>query len=574
MSNDVDTSSEQDSPAAPVYAARVRSNRRISPVWIVPLAALVIGAWTLVQSYLSQGPQVRVEFATAEGLVAGETRVKTLDVEIGLVERVELADDFASVTAVVRLDPKAAELLTEDAQFWVVRPQIGSQGISGLSTILSGAYIQLSSGTGKTGVRDFRGLDVMPITPPSTPGLPLTLIADTAGSVNVGSPILYNGYRVGRIEEIALDTDNGQTRYAAFIDAPYDDLVTSSTRFWNASGVAVSVDVGGFDLRTESLEALLTGGVAFGVPEGYSRGQPVQDDALFLLYDDIGDLTDNPHVNATEYVLLFESSIRGLKEGAPVDYRGLRVGTVLSVGAQPWQSLWNSPDNQSAHTSAEGGANALPVVIHLEPGWLGDDTIDAAEGFSQALNQAVADGLRASLAIGNLLTGNLYVSLDFTDDVPPGEITRIDGELHLPTVASGLDAIEEKVAGFLSKLQQLPIEDTLTNASSALAAVESTFSDSQQTLTALTKILESPGTKELPDSMVATLTDARNLLQSFGSDAALQGELLTTLQQFKQVLADADSVLQTYEKQPNAFVFPSKQPIDPTPAAGRTGVSP
>jgi len=553
----------------PVYVARVRSNRRISPVWIVPLAALVIGAWTLVQSYLSQGPEIRIQFATAEGLVAGETRVKTLDVEIGVVERVELANDFESITAVVRLDPKASSLLTEDAQFWVVRPQVGSQGISGLSTILSGSYIQLSAGTGKSGARRFRGLDVMPVTAPSTPGLSLTLIADSAGSVNIGSPILYNGYRVGRIEDIALDTDNGQTRYSAFIDAPYDDLVTSTTRFWNASGISVSVDVGGFDLRTESLEALLTGGVTFGVPEGYSRGQSVQNEALFLLYEDIGDLTDNPHVNATEYVLMFESSIRGLKEGAPVDYRGLRVGTVLSVGSQPWQSLWSAPLDPEAALLAGEGANSLPVVIHIEPGWLGDDTVEAAEGFSAALTQAVDDGLRGSLAIGNLLTGSLYVSLDFVEDAPSASITRIDGELHLPTVSSGLDAIEEKVASFLSKLQQLPIEDTLNNASSALAAAKGTFADSQDTLAALTQILESSGTNELPDSMVATLEDARDVLRSFGGEASLQGELLTTLQQFKQVLTDADSVLQTYEKKPNAFVFPSKQSIDPEPAAGQ-----
>lgn len=558
------------------YVASVRSNRRMSPVWIVPIAALLIGAWTLVQSYISQGPQVRVQFATAEGLVAGETTVKTLDVEIGVVERVELADDFSSITALIRLDPKASELLTEDAQFWVVRPQVGSQGISGLSTILSGAYIQLSPGEGKSGVRKYRGLDSQPVTAPSTPGLPLELIADTAGSVNVGSPILYNGYRVGRIEGISLDSENGQTHYTAFIDAPYDDLVTTTTRFWNASGVSVSVDVGGFDLRTESLEAMLTGGVAFGVPEGYSRGQPVQDNQPFLLYDDIGDLTENPHVNAKEYVLMFDSSIRGLSEGAPVDYHGLRVGTVLSVGSQSWESLWSASNSDTANSNpANSGkvANALPVIVHLEPGWLGDDTFAASEGFSAALNEAVENGLRASLAIGNLLTGNLYVSLDFHDDAPPASIARVDGELHMPTVASGLDELEEKVAGFLGKLQQLPIEDTLNNASSALAEARGTFADSRSTLSALTTILESPGTNDLPESLVATLTDAQSVLQSFGSEASLQGELVETLRQLKQVLADADSVLQTYEKKPNAFVFPIRQTRDPVPDAGVSGDS-
>ena len=568
MTDNQDNSFQQ--PQEPVHVARVRSNRRVSPVWIVPIAALLIGGWTLVQSYISQGPQVRVQFATAEGLVAGETRVKTLEVEIGVVERVELADDFASITALVRLDPEATQLLTDDAQFWVVRPQIGSQGISGLSTILSGAYIQLSPGVGKTGSREFRGLDVMPVTPPSTPGLRLELIADSAGSVNVGSPILHKSYRVGRIEEISLDRDNGQTRYLAFIDAPYDELVTTTTRFWNASGVSVSIDAEGFDLRTESLEALLTGGVAFGVPEGSRRGQPVQDKQLFFLYDDIAELTKNPHVNATEYVLMFQSSIRGLSEGAPVDYRGLRVGTVLSVGSQPWESLWIAG---GAGSESNGAANALPVIVHLEPGWLGDDTLAASQGFSAALNQAVEDGLRGSLAIGNLLTGNLYVSLDFHDDAEPASITRVDGELHMPTVASGLDALEDKVAGFLGKLQQLPIEDTLNNASSALAEARGTFTESRSTLAALTKILESPATNELPDELVATLTDVQSVLASFGGEASLQGELVETLRQLKLVLTDADSVLQVYARQPNAVVFPVKQTPDPIPGAGVSGVS-
>ena len=172
------------------------------------------------------------------------------------------------------------------------------------------------------------------------------------------------------------------------------------------------------------------------------------------------------------------------------------------------------------------------------------------------------------LSIGNLLTGNLYVSLDFANDAEPAEIARIDGELHLPTVASGFDAIEEKVAGFLGKLQGLPIEDTLNNASAALGAARGTLADSRETLAALTNLLESPGTNELPDSLVATLNDARSVLQSFSGDANLQGELVQTLRQLKQVLADADSVLQTYEKQPNAFVFPSRQTPDIVPRAG------
>ncbi len=558
MTDRNDPNIDSPNPAAdPEHTANVRGASRWSPVWIVPIAAIVIGLWTLVQHYLSQGPEIRVTFATAEGLVAGETKVKTLDVDIGVVEAVQLADDFESVRVRIKLEPQTAPLLTENAQFWVVRPHIGTQGISGLSTILSGAYIQLSPGDGAPGRRDFRGLDEMPLTPPSTPGLQLQLLADNASSINVGSPLLYNGYQVGRIEDVSLDSDNGQTHYTAFIESPYDSLVRSTTRFWNASGVAVSVDVGGFNVRTESLEALLTGGVTFGIPEGLSRGLPVNDGQTFYLYDDIGDLTENPHVNAAEYTLLFDSSIRGLEVGAPVDFRGMRVGTVLSVGLQEWDALWD-----------EDRGTAMPVIVHIEPGWLGEDTAAAADAFAQSLNAAVQSGLRASLAIGNLLTGQLYVSLDFHEDVTADEVRNIEGALHLPTVASGLDQIEASVANFLSKLQQLPLEETLDNASTAMSQASQTMTTSRKTLNALTDLLQSDDINQLPASVTAALTDAQSVLRSFGPDAALQAELLESLQQLKTVLNDADAVIQTYERQPNAFVFPSKQPVDPQPQRG------
>ena len=551
--DDTSTTPAQDRPDNP-QAAHVKPASAWSPVWIIPIAALVIGVWTMVQHYLSQGPEISVIFATAEGIVPGETKVKTLDVNIGVVEAVELAEDFESVRVRIKLEPQTTPLLTDDAQFWVVRPHIGTQGISGLSTILSGAYIQLSPGGGSPGSRSFRGLDEVPLTPPSTPGLQLQLLADNASSINVGSPLLYNGYRVGRVEDVSLDSDNGQTHYSVFIESPYDSLVRSTTRFWNASGIALSVDVGGFNVRTESFEALLTGGVTFGIPEGSGRGLPVNDGHTFYLYNDIGDLTENPHVNAVEYVLLFDSSIRGLEVGAPVDFRGMRVGTVLNVGLQEWDALWD----------ADRGT-AMPVIIHIEPGWLGEDTSGAADAFAAALNQAVTDGLRASLAIGNLITGSMYVALDFHDDVPAAEVTNVEGALRLPTVASGLDQIEASVAKFLSKLQQLPLEDTLENASSAMAEASRTLKDSRQTLASLDSMLTSEDVNRLPESVVATLSEARDMLQSFGPDAQLQRELVQSLDQLKEVLNDADAVIRTYERQPNAFVFPSKQPLDPQP---------
>lgn len=538
--------------------AEVREPRRFSAVWIVPIVALLIGVWTLVQNYLSQGPQVYITFATAEGLVAGETQVKTLDVQIGVVENVELADDFTSVTALVRLRPKAASLLTDDAKFWVVRPRVGSQGISGLSTILSGAYIQLAPGAGVAGKRRYRGLDEMPLTPPSTPGLQVQLLADSAASLSSGSPVLYNGYRVGRIEESALDPGTGQSRYTAFIDAPYDGLVNTATRFWNASGIAMSVAADGFNVRTQSLETLLTGGVTFGTPESARSGQPVQDGALFFLFDDEASLNDNPYLHATSFLLQFDSSIRGLEVGAAVEYRGMRVGTVMDVGLQDvqWDALWN-----------DSSSKQIPVLVDIEPGWLGEDSAVAAQAFTDSLEAAVDQGLRASLAMGNLLTGGLYVSLDFYTDAEPATLIQHDGMQELPTIASGLDQIEHKVAKFLSKLQSLPLDETLSITNSALKETEATVVEAKAAMSAVTNLLASPEVSALSPELVATLTQAQTVLASFGPQAALQEQVVGSLRRLNQVITNANDVLDTYDEKPNAFIFPSKKPADVVPSA-------
>ena len=532
----------------------IKPLNRLSAVWIIPIVALLIAAWTLVQNIRSQGPEVRIRFASAAGLKAGETQVRLLDVEIGRVEEVRLGENYDEVIAVVRLSPETTDLLTEDAQFWVVRPRIGSQGISGLSTLLSGAYIELAPGNGAPGRRQYRGLDDMPLTPPSTPGLQFRLLSNGSVSVNVGSPVLYNGYEVGRVESIELD-ETGKTILTAFVDAPYDDLITTATRFWNASGVAVDMDGQGFSLRTESLESLLTGGVAFSFPDGGGFGKKVQNGVLFRLYDNNAEAMKNPHLYGEEYVLLFESSVRGLLPNAPVEYRGLRVGTVTQVGpedADP-QELWKHQDS------------AVPVLINLEPGWLGEDSEEGAEALSSELNDAIGRGLRGSLTIGNLLTGSLFVSLDFYETAEEETPAERDGVPVLPTRSTGLSQIEDKVVALLNKLQGLPLEDTLTAATGALQNMEASLADAGSTLSTVDELLKQEGTQELPDNLVATLQEVQALLRSLSDDAPLRQQLESTLRKLEQTLGGANALLETYETKPNAFIFGEETGADPVP---------
>ncbi|MBW2536896.1 MAG: MCE family protein [Deltaproteobacteria bacterium] len=330
--------------------------RRVSSIWLVPIVALVIGIWMVVHTLLSRGPEIRIVFASGAGLEADKTKIKYRDVGVGLVESVGLAEDLESVVVTAQLDKAAASLLRDDTQFWVVRPRVGPGSVSGLGTLLSGGYIQLAPGTGDEGRRDFGGLETPPVTPAGTPGLKLTLTSDRAGSVSTGDPILYKSYRVGRIESADFDVSSQTMHYAAFIEAPYDDLVNSATRFWNASGISLRLGADGIELETASLESLLIGGVAFGVPEGVTPGNPVAAGETFDLYPNLPSVNERPYRHGLQYVVRFPQSVRGLQPGAPVEWRGIQMGRVERLMLK-----------EMAAMDIRGEGRPIAVLVRLEP---------------------------------------------------------------------------------------------------------------------------------------------------------------------------------------------------------------
>ena len=275
----------------------IDKGKRFSVIWIIPIVALVIGLSMVVQTKLSEGPTITISFDSAEGLEAGKTKVEFLNVVMGLVTDITLNPGFDGVLVTLELDPKAKTMLREDTRFWVVRARVGEGSISGLGTILSGAYIEISPGEGEQGRRDFIGLESPPLTALGAPGVKLTLYTDQAGSVSTGDSILYNGYKVGRVEGMVFDSEKVQIRYDVFIDAPYDKLVTSTVRFWNTSGINFKASAEGLDVRTGSLKTILLGGVAFGVPDGLTAGEPVENGAEYKLYKNLSDMEKQPHLN-------------------------------------------------------------------------------------------------------------------------------------------------------------------------------------------------------------------------------------------------------------------------------------
>ena len=284
-------------------APLVSRRRRFSAIWILPLVTLIIGVSMVVHTFMTEGPTITLDFETADGLEQGKTKVRLLNVDVGVVDSVTFKEDMSGVVATVKLEQKTRSLLREDTRFWVVRARVGARGISGLGTLLAGTYIEMAPGTGEVGRREFVGLEEPPLTPIDAPGLRLALYSDRAGSISTGDVVLYRGYSVGRVEAMSFDTDRQEVRYDIFVDAPFHELVDSSTRFWDTSGVKVKASADGVEVHTGSIDTILLGGVAFESPEELPPGNPVENGRKYKLYESYDDILKHPFRHRNYYVV-------------------------------------------------------------------------------------------------------------------------------------------------------------------------------------------------------------------------------------------------------------------------------
>jgi paraquat-inducible protein B len=494
----------------PPVAAIVRPKKHhFSPVWIIPVVAALFGLFLVWKYYSERGPEVTVRFETAEGIVAGKTPVLCRSVNIGTVDNVQLTDKL-KVKVTMQMTSDAEKLLVQDTQIWVVRPRYGASGISGLSTIVSGNYIELEPGLSKKSRSEFIGLEQPPVTPKGVPGLHIKLIAEEAGGIDPGSPITYKGLGVGKIEKRTFLPATGQVEFDAFIEGDYGRLVRQGSKFWNISGVDLEVGANGVKLRTGTLEALLLGGVTFSEPAADEKSVPVADGTVFTLFDSFEDTQKFMMRNPLPYLLLFTESVRGLNPEAPVEFRGIRIGTVEGVS---FKYLPNEPERR------------VPVLIKIDPELITElsDGWDASGAF---IAKNVEKGLRASLKSGNLLTGQMFIDLDYQKDAKPAEVRDYAGYKILPTApAGGLAQIQEQASALLAKLQALPLEKTVNNASDALASIKSAADDLKKTAS------------------------------GFNDNSPLYHDLSETLRQLDETLRSLRGLTNTLERKPNSIIF-------------------
>ncbi len=473
-------------------------------------------------------------------MVPGKTEVQRRSVNIGVVETVRLSDDLESVVMGLRIDSDAADLLRDDTQFWVVRPRVGGAGISGLGTIVSGAYIEIDPGSSNQPRTRFVGLEQPPVTPQGVPGLRLQLVAGEAGSLAAGASVVYKGITVGKIEGRTFVPEQDQVIFDLFIDERYEGLVTSDSRFWNTSGVDLELSANGFHVRTGSLEALISGGVEFDTPRLDSAAKPVVDGTVFNLYESRRSVEEVVLKQRLSYLLMFSDSVRGLSENAPVEFRGIRVGTVTGI---------------SFEYAPADPLRRVPVLIRIDPAAMGDAPVMTTDQGVELIERRVEQGLRATLKTGSLLTGQLFIDLKLDADSPPAEVGMVGKYRTLPTVSSGLGRLEDKLVLVLEKINNLPVEDTLDGATQALAEIQAAAKTLKDATGEVEALLASEGIQNLPARIDAAMSELNKTMAGFQPDSILYRDLTAATADLSDSLRSIRVLADTIERKPNSVIF-------------------
>lgn len=536
--------------------ATVIKARSFSPVWLLPIFALILAVWMVGRELMSHGPLISVEFQSAEGIEAGKTKIKSRSVEIGVVEDVKLSEDFDHAVIYARVEKDFEALLRKDSQIWIVKPRIDNNGISGMGTLLSGAYLNLLPGKDADYSKEFIGLEVPPLIPETSEGLRILLASDNANGVGIGNPVNYKGFRVGKIETAAFNEKTRRFEYQVFVEKEYADLVCTSTRFWNESGIRFDLGAEGVSIQTGSLESMISGGVSFDVPEGVGPGNPCEHGQEYELFESYQDMIDQPYLHFAEYILLFDTSVRGLRKGASVEYRGIQVGSVVNV----------SMDYLPEDAAYQAQSNPVPVLIRVDPGrFRYGDNPEAVEITRKLMYERVEMGMRAMLSTGSLITGGMYVAVDYFEDAEPAIIGKLGEYETIPTISTGIAQIERQVTDLLEKLNALRLKKTVEELEETLVSTRSFVESAKTTFAKLDVILEDEDTQELTGSVNEATLELQKVLEGFSPDSGFYRTLNEALDEIQKASENIEKYTNTLNSKPNSLIFSGSQSPDPEP---------
>ncbi len=526
-------------------AARVETRSGISIVWLIPLVALLVGAWLAYKAWSETGPTITISFKTADGLEAGKTKIKYKNVEIGQIQSIELSDDLSQVIVTAELVRNAKHYLTEGTRFWVVRARIAAGEVSGLSTLLSGAYIGIDPGREGDEARHFVGLETPPALTDNAPGSHFLLRADNLGSLDVGSPVYYRMIKVGQVISYRFAADDQSVEMDLFIHSPHDRQVNSSTRFWNASGLEMSLDANGVHVSTESLVTVMMGGIAFETPKKLGEAEPVVKDYEFALFKTREASLKESHALQIEYVLHFSGSVRGLSLGAPVEFRGIKVGEVTDISME-----FNAVSNDIM----------IPVTIGFIPESMVFKGVPSQMEFIRShhktiMNDFVKRGMRAQLKTGNYMTGQLFVDLDFIPDVPAVSINWQKTPPVFPTTPTPFEEISTTLTSLIKKLRKLPLEKIGNQFQETIFTLTSTMQKLEQLLHALNTSV-TPAITATLDQTQKTLSTVEQTIQS---DSSTQRDLQDVFDELSKAARSIRIMADYLERHPEALIHGKRE---------------
>ena len=452
----------------------------------------------IVKTLSEQGPRATISFKTAEGIEVGKTRIKYKNVDIGVVEKIKFSDDFSNIILTVDFMEGSEKFLRRSTRFWVVKPQLSLRGATGLSTIISGAYIEIEPGTGAPKLH-FIGLEKQPVVKSDQQGKKITLVTQKLGSVDTGSPIYYQGLLAGEVLGYELGNDRKSTYVHTFIKDPFDQLIRGNTNFWNVSGINVSMGADGFKVQTESIQSMMFGGIAFETPETLEQATTDIDKLVFTLHESYESIKKHAYTKKIKFIMFFDSSIRGLNLGAPVEFKGIKVGTVLDVRLE----------FDSGSTSFR-----IPVLIEIEPQRIIERGNQEMDQSHQALQRLVKRGLRARLQTGSLLTSQLFVELD----MHPGSPINLSGSdtpyPELPTLpTSNFGAITQSAEDLLAKLNAVDIKEVTSVLIDTIQTANKTMHNADKAIESANTLIGTPGIPEAIENIQITLKNFKNITQ-------------------------------------------------------------
>ena len=531
-----------------------RHNRSAQLIWLIPIIAAIIGFSLAVKAYRERGTVITISLKSGEGLESGKTKIKYKDVQIGEVKSIAIAEDRSHVLVTAELNREAKGLLVEDTRFWVVRARISGGGISGLGTLMGGSYIGVDAGNSSQHQVKFIGLERPPVVTMDVPGRQFILHTKDIGSLDIGSSLFYRRMQVGEVVGYDLDKDGNGITIKIFVRSPYDRYIKTNTMFWHASGIDITFDSNGVKVSTESMASLLMGGIAFQSPEDRMDAPLAEPNREFTLFASKEEAMKRPDTVVETYLLVFTESVRGLPIGAPVDLRGVTVGEVskINVELDPHRKQFTRPVEIQFYPE------------RLKARYRKKAPKGGAMTSRELLGALVDHGFRAQLRSGNLLTGQLYVSLDFFPKAPPAKVDWSKSIPEFPTIAGSMEQFQTTLMQIVQKFEKMPLDELAADA-------RQTFRNLDATLKSAETLLKNVDTAIVPearsmiidvrkslDNVRKTLDEASKTLgeakQTLSSDAPLQLDLRDALREVGRA-AQSLRVLGDYlERNPEALI--------------------